>query len=259
MKIMFWSGFAGQCGTSCNLLAVAHAIAKKYPISIVQSGFRSLDLLTKIAGNQKVDFSEGGLDALVRIIKSEHISNEIIDSCMVSPYNRNISVLKASTHNNQEMFDTSVSAVMKYIINSINLYYNLVFVDVGSGTWDATMNILDEADIIVVNINQNLQVIESTLKQPWLQKKKVFCLIGMYETNSQYNMTYLKKRIKLSEKRIGVIPYALTFRDACSNGTANQLFMKWDKQSRGEEGYYFTTQVEESAKKILDFISLEGR
>lgn len=260
MKIVFWSSMHGQASTA-NMLAMALAasIGCKKKTLITQSHYNLNNLEVPLIGRieDKEFYRDIGLDALIRCMKSREITGEIIDSCSVSIIKDKMDLLLGTKQSSRDIFEADISKLMVKIINSGGSFYELVFVDVNSGTGEITMNLLENADVVVVNLRQNEEMLTQYFNtyDRWIMEKlngRIFYLLGAYDKASKYSLHNLRRRYKrLKSNNSGIVPYSIQFSDCFSDGSLVKHFtrnMNLDEANIEDEFFY---HVSKNVSKII--------
>ena len=254
MKIVFCSTYSGQAGTSSNLAAVAAFVALHSNETgyLMQAQYQKnhLDEIFIHKDWQETGQQVNGIDSLARIIKSEPITKEMMDSCSISLCQGKLFLLPATLWNNSDLYETAIDPMLIYCMNAINQEYDITYMDLGKVKDFTSNQLLFHADVIVVNLCQNHSVLEEyfTMKHEW--KQKVFYLIGNYDPISKYNLQYIHRRYHVPMEMMGVLPYNSMFKDACSDGAVVKFLSQIEHSTREEMNYYFIRELADTVEKL---------
>ncbi len=262
MKVLFWAPVHGQTGTTSNLLAIALIsgiyFRKKGLITQTHFNLNNLEspLLEANADNKQYRkfFREIGIDALARNFKVEKLKKEWLDYCCIDIVNTNMTLLPGTTQTIRESFDHEMDLVIVPLLNAIELYNQNVFIDVCSGCNALSMKLLQEADIVVVNLSQNMNMLQLFFdRYKDVLPDNIFYLIGNYDYRSKYNLTNLRRRYPkyINSNNSGVIPYNTGYRDAQIDGKAVDFIRKNLLSKKMDPNYYFIQRAIRSTEKIL--------
>lgn len=256
----------GQTGTTSNLLAIAvtSTIIYKYKNMVTQTHFNlnnlEAPLLSTSNNDSKEYFMDIGIDALARSLKSSYLDSTVIENCTISLLHKQLSLLPGTTKNNKDIYEFDMSKTILSILNAAANCHDIIFIDTNSGRNDLTMKILNNADIIVVNLSQNKNIMDDFTSNYNFNDKKIFYLIGNYDPNSKYNYNNLRKIYRfMKKKNTAVIPYNTEFMDVQSDGEVISYIMKNLECKKEEENAYFIKEVKLAVNKLLDFAGLERR
>lgn len=257
MKLLFCSNYSGQVGTTSNLSAIATytALNRNLRLFLMQARFEKNYLDHVFLGEiqKKLEVQENGIDMLVRMIKSEPITKEAIDSCSVNLYQNRLHLLPGTTQNNLAMYETAIWPMFIYCMNAIEINYDVTYVDLGMVTDWKSNPLLDQADVIVFNVCQNHCVLADCFGMNTKYQDKIFYLIGSYDPVSKYNINYIHMKYKVPKRRIGMIPYNAMFRDAFSDGTIVKLMTQIYSSTKDEMNYYFIKELGMTVERLLLF------
>ena len=267
MKVLFWAPVHGQAGNTSNLLAIALITGiyfrKKGLITQTHFGFNNLEapLLEANADNKqyKKFFRDIGIDALARNFKMERLSREWLDYCCADIINTNMTLLPGTTQTVRESFDYEMDLIMLPLIKVIETYVGNIFIDVCSGRNPLSMKLMEEADIVVINLSQNKNIIDLFFENyKDLIPKKVFYLIGNYDYRSKYNLSNIRRRYPgyINSKNSGVIPYNTGYRDSQIDGKIVDFIRTNLLCNKTDPNYYFIQKAIRSTEKILRLVGV---
>ena len=267
MKIVFWSPVHGQACQSSNLLAVSLNLVMEQhkKILVTQTQYRMNDLEDAAIGRAgKKDFRERfyqdmGMDSLIRCLKRKRIDKTDIENCCIQILpDEEFMLLPGSQCENYEVFQETVGVAVHMLLEETEKYYDYVFVDTNPGGGWISRKLLQEADLIVVNLSQNVGVIDRFF---WdypkeLKGKCVFYLFGSYLSDSCYNLSNLRYRYRLIRRNnAAVIPMNVGFMDAIAGGNVRNYFAKNLECEPGDVNYMFMHEVRATVKKMETFIA----
>src|SRR5690606_31316759 len=129
-----------------------------------------------------LDFEDTGIDAMVRLIKTGQLNAEDIHNYSKTFLNERLDLLTGST---SPIRLPNEAKYMPSIFNVAKDHYNFIFVDVSSGLQsEVTKEILNIADLIVVNLNQNKKVLNSYFSnlKNLFENKDTAILLGRYDS-----------------------------------------------------------------------------
>ncbi len=256
LKIVFWSPLPGQSGTTSSMLAAAvmSSLELKKSIFLMHGHFLDRSLEKSFLGkNTGPDmFEDIGIDSLMRNIKISELNEEIIHDSAISLYNNRVHILPGTTKGNRQQFTTDSSAALPAIINSVNKFYDLVFVDSVPGPSEVFQKIREEADLIVVTLTQNKNIIDDYFFKYHLPEEKTLYFIGRYNDRSCYNLANLERSYHSLKNRTAVIPYSVTFMDAVIDGKLMNYMVKNLVNCKGEEDQYFMRKVRKAVSLLFD-------
>ena len=240
--VTFCSNEIKETGQTLSLSAVATymAIEHNYKILVISTDFNDLSLencfweYDKIRTNGAIRKDqnigiESGIEGLIKALKSNRTSNEIIKNySRIVLKDRLDILLSPATKSYQEYTEI----VEKYvdILQVAKRYYDLIFIDLSKKMprKDAAA-ILKLSDIVVINMTQRLKTINdfATLRQEndFYQRRNVMLLVGIYDRNSKYNTKNITRYLK-EKKLVSAVPYNTLFLEACSEGNIIEFMLR---------------------------------
>jgi cellulose biosynthesis protein BcsQ len=266
LKIVFWSNVHGQAGTTSNMLAIAILCALQYKLKniVTQTHFNlnslAAALVTDSEQFHREYLMEVGIDALTRSIKSAPLDCDIIENSTISFMKKRLTLLPGTAKMNREIYEIDTLRAITGILRAVELYYDIVFVDTNSGKNELTNKILEDADLIVVNLSQNKNMIEEFKLNYKFPTKKVFYIFGNYDSNSRYNVKNIFKSYGfIKSKNTAVIPYNTEYMDALSDGQVLQYMLKNIDSEKDDSNGHFIKEVKEAASKLMKYAGAERR
>lgn len=260
MKIVFWSPVHGQTGMTSNILVLSllSAIFYKKSCLVTQTHFNYNNLEAPlIERNSKPAsdyFMDVGIDALVRNFKSGRLDWEQVENCCISLTNTRLSLLPGTTKANRESFDYAIGMVIPRVFVAMDPFYDCMFIDTNPGMKDLSIRLMQEADLTVINLSQNLEIVNLYFQHyDKLIPGRKFFLFGAYDANSKYNINNIRKRYaSITKSNSGVIPYNTAFKDAQVDSRLIEFIKKNLNANSLSDNHYFISKSLSAAEKILN-------
>lgn len=232
MRIAFWSE-QKEVGTAFNLAVTATAAVCLHPLSVavVSGGYHDSRLERKFfrepeytfeVGEQKCGYGQAamlaaetqeffvarGLECLLCKERREDLTERLVKANMREVIKDRMYCLPASTGKEQEWwYRDHQFARMDRVMDAVESYFDVVFIDCGSRRDDYARKVVREADVCVLNMRQGAEAIGAFYRNPPDVKGEVFFLLGKYFENTLYNRTNLQRIYRIEEGRLGAIPY----------------------------------------------------
>jgi CO dehydrogenase nickel-insertion accessory protein CooC1 len=236
-------------------VAAAMAIAYNRKCLVTQTHYNLNNLESYLIGNRENNknvYMDMGLDGLTSIIKLRAIDKSTIENYSIPLLNKYLTLVPGTTGGNKKTFIDDMGKTATRLLIEMNKYYEMVFVDVNSGSDEVSRLILDIADIIVVNLCQNKSVLDNYMKSWLMMNRKVMYLFGNYDRNSTYNLHNLRMLYKpFSKGCTAVIPYNAGFMDAQSDGCVIKYMKKNMAVIKNDSNNYFIDSVKDAAEKLI--------
>lgn len=264
MKIVFWSPVHGQAGVTSNILAVSLITGMHYRTKniLTQTQFNYNNLEAPLVGanaynkDSKAYFREVGLDTIIRCFKAAKLDEVTLENCCITLENTNTLLLPGSSKLIKESFEFEIDAVIVNLLKSIEVLTGIIFVDICSGVNPLSKKLMSEADLVVVNLSQNMGVTDLFFKE-YLEfiTVKVFYLFGNYDGHSKYNISNIRRKYhrNITQKNSGVIPYNTRFMDSQVDGRTVEFIRHNLNCTKKDDNYYFMMKAKSATDKILGY------
>ena len=221
--IAFWSDEKRETGQTLSMVALTTymAIEHNYRILNVSTNFKDQtlencywptepsELFTKKSGQEKeVVGIESGIEGLVKIIKSNKTTPNIVSNYSKAIFNDRLDILgapKTKVYNEYLEY----AKIYPEILNVANRNYDLVFVDVSKKMDEEEANrILEIADVIIINVTQKLQIInkinELRGENSFFKNNNILLNIGRYDKFSKYNIKNISRYLRLIQDILAI-------------------------------------------------------
>lgn len=237
MNVVFWSPLAGRCAVSSNCFAAATYMSLNtdytccaVPLNCSNRGAENAFLS---AGGRKVlqrSVGSFGVDALkVSIMGGFDSVSEVKDAAMqIHP---SLDVFASSSDPRKETVRKDLSSGYERLIDSLENCYDIAFIDVGSGYSGMTEKSLEKADVIVVCLRQDLDVLDTLEELCDLGGAPCLYVVSDYEKDNLLSMKNIRK--KCSNVKPGnslLIPHCTAFANAVNSTT----LLKWFVTMNGD-------------------------
>jgi hypothetical protein len=269
--IAFWSDEKRETGQTLSMVALSTymAIEHNYKILNVSTNFKDATLEDSYWNNgkqeaftKKIITKEGenvvgiesGIEGLIKIIKSNKTTSNIISNYSKVVFNDRLDVLTSPKTQIYSEYQ-EIAKMYPDILNIANKNYDLIFVDISKRMDEEEVNrILEIADIIIVNITQKLTIIEEFAKlkekNNFFKNENILINVGRYDKFSKYNTANITRYLKL-KKEISAIPYNTLFFESCSEGKVAEFFLKLRTIPKDDRNGIFIQKITEMSKELI--------
>ena len=266
MLIAFWGPVDGQVHTTSNMVAIATTIALDHHTRILMTHTHversNLEqAFTRLRQSSRGTTAAIGMDAIERLVQCGKLTPEGVRDNAESILKDRLDLISGSTNEDTHLF----RQVLPHIFEAYKRFYELLFIDVSSGTRNELSSlVMEHADLIVVNLNQNKFVLDALFaKEEWPSllndKRVVFCL-GAYERHSKMTVDRIAKQYGIPKNRIGFVPYNVRYMDAHNDQDVIDYLIKARSAKKRflefNEDVYFTQSVRSMGNNILDALDL---
>ncbi len=268
--IAFWSDEKRETGQTLSMVALTTymAIKHNYRILNVSTNFKDQTLencywttereephANRITQEKTLAVGiQSGIEGLVKIIKSNKTTPNIVSNYSKVIFNDRLDVLEApKTRAYSEYLE--YAKIYPEILNIANRNYDLVFVDVSKNMDEEEANrILEIADVIIINITQKLQIIdkinELREENSFFKNNNVLLNIGRYDKFSKYNVKNISRYLRMKQD-ILTVPYNTLFFEGCSEGKVVEFFLRLRNADEGDRNQTFIQEVSRMTKTLI--------
>lgn len=263
--VTFWSNGKEQTGKTMTMAAIATymAIEHNKRILLISTANKKDALETCFweTRKEKKGFglfsqnmnnldTQNGIDGLIRLMKSNKITPDIITNYTKIVFKDRLEILLGS----QSLEDKS--NYYPDIIKLANRFYDLVLVDLDNTINEfARMTILKDSNLIIANLNQRLSSLnefnEIRKTDEFLNTNKVLIIIGRYDRFSKYNSKNIARYLG-EKKQVLTIPYNTLFFEATEEAGVPDMFLKFRKITDTEDrNGFFIQEVKRASEAII--------
>ena len=220
MKVMFWSLYHGQTGVTSALAATALRLALSYDRRILMlHNQMTHNMLEAYFGLDQLEIDRNkGIDPVYNALRNQNITAQEISSHSVSLLNSGNLEMLTGTNHDAKSIPQEAGSLFRGVIDLAAKAYDMVLIDTHTGIDEETAMLMDRVDRIVVCVNQNRRVMESTLEhleRHLSHQKKVVYLIGNYDGQSKMTKRNIMRRYGIKE--VITMPYVSAYRDALNS------------------------------------------
>lgn len=272
--LTFWNGTKEQCGNTASALALATymAIERNIKILFVSTDFKDYSIedsfwkqknnnfLGMFGGKPSV-ISQGGIEGLDRIIRSNKLTPEIITDYSRIVLKNRLELLLGV--NSSEAQYEEVRGKYPSIIHLADKYYDLVIVDLNPKLgFTIQEDILKKSDVIIGMIPQKLKEIEKVIdkmkKNAYIREKTILT-IGKYDDRTKYNAKNISRNILKQKNIINTIPYNSLYFEAMQEGRVIDVFLNFLRLTDMDKNFEFISELKRLAEDVKEKIRMAPR
>ena len=267
--IAFWSDEEKETGQTMSMVALTTYMAMEhnYKIIDVSTSFKDSTLEDSYFNTERVDSLvknlmqnqnqvniESGVEGLVKLINSNKTSTSIVSNYTKIVYRDRLDILCAPRTEKYEEY-RQIAEMYPTVLQTANRSYDLVFVDVSKRMpQEQVKQILELADVIVVNITQRLETINEFMKlreeNEFFSKNNILINMGRYDKYSKYNIKNVSRYMR-EKKDVHAIPYNTLFFEACSEAKVAELFLRFRKLDEEDRNAIFISEINRLTKDLI--------
>lgn len=192
-------------------------------------------------------FVENGLGRILSYCDMGSLVNAgmVYRSCL-SVFNQRVFYLPLGG-TNQDLMEYRLKRHAGEVMALLEQVYPTVCIDISSSSLDSSREILNAADLVVVNLCQNNQQLSHFFRNFSEIQKKAFYVIGNYDSRSEITKSDIVKRFGLPGYMVGTIPYNRRFADALTKGRVIPFLLRYYECGKENANYEFMSAVKETA------------
>jgi hypothetical protein len=262
VKIAFWSNANEKCGVTSNLAAISVASVIRFPYTVITMENRlcqnNLGQAYLGTSNVKMQhavgtnyYDGGGMEGLLRRIYRGDYQTNIIPQYRKEIIPKHLYYIPQTRVIHSEIFDYELNHDIHTLLQLIDENSEICFIDTACRNNLSSKNILDEADLIVVNLCQNAMLLEDFfLNYSSLIPKAVF-LVGNYTAHSNISSKRIAMKYDIPYDNITVIPSNEMYRNAFLTGNVVEFISRNYICDKDNPNYHFIHAVRRAAHMII--------
>lgn len=257
MKIAFWSNSPGKSGVTGNLscISILSAIIQPSKMVLFENHSNINDLGSMFLNQNSYDklkeensyFVENGLGRILNCCDmGDAASSGIVLRTCLSVFDQRVFYLPPGGMN-RDLLEFRLNRHAEDVMDLLEQVCGTVCVDLSSSSLESSRRILKKADLIVVNLCQNDQLLSHFFRNFSEIRKKAFYIIGNYDPESIIRKSDIVRRFELSGNMVGTIPYNRRFADALTKGNVVTYLLKNFSCGADNINYEFISAARETA------------
>lgn len=263
MKIVFWSPYYGLGSVTSSLTAIASYISliARQDCCLISTNYKEKLQSYFLAKNNLENLMDSatsfGTDALWRDAKSSILSNESVRNAAIELTQR-LSVFISSVVDNPRLVIKTWLDCCSDVFTALDKKYGFVFIDTSAGNSLLNQQVLSQADLIVVCLNQSILKCDDVFNGSRFKFDGQNCafLLGDYDPDMLFSLKALKSKYKVvNTKNSMAIRHCTDFANAMNKGNV----LKWIasvQNSPHNPASPFIKDVEEASVKLLKLLNI---
>lgn len=265
MKVAFWSNEYEKSASFYNFAAVSigSVMCSPYTITVMENYigrenlgkafFNSCE--NPYTGYGGTGFYEGkGIEGLLRRLYRGDRYPALLRNYIKEVIPNHLYFIPQGGVINSELFDYELHHNIKDLFDIIEKNTDLCFINTRQENHLSSKELLQKADLIVVNLYQDSQYLEEFFKNYQSLIPKSLFIIGNYSPKAIMSCKYISRLYKIPIEDILPIPYNEYFRVACNYGGAKEFINGNFLCNREEPHYPFIQGVKRASFMITNKI-----
>jgi hypothetical protein len=204
-------------------------------------------------------FNKYGMEYMLKKLYTGESGDDLLRQTVLPLLYSGIYYLPQSYIVNKEVFNYEFDLVHRELFRCLEKFCDIVFIDTQSHGNASTIQILQDADLIVVNLDQDIQTWEDYFDNyESLLEKSVF-LVGRYQKDYHWNLAKLRRRFHIPRQKIGAIPYNMELQMAMQEGRILQFINRNYMRTTQAENAYLIREMKRSALMLRDNMVKTGK
>ncbi|HCI67292.1 MAG TPA: hypothetical protein DER12_11705 [Lachnospiraceae bacterium] len=270
MKIAFWSNVRGHSGVTSNLacISVLSALSCPNERTIVFENHKNIVNLgstyyhPQSAGCVREPMyyhTASGLEKVLQLVeKGEELSEENLYGLTKDYLGKRLFYLPSEPVKSSDYLEYYLEREAVRTMECLERLSDMVMVDTSAAPLASSRKILQQADLVVVNLNQNLPLLSHFFRNYSSIQEKAFYLIGNYDGKSELTKSAIIKQFHIPGAKIGTIPHDTGFSDAMSRGQLIPFLLKNYMQENSLSHEMFMQAVKETVSLLQEQIRKHG-
>lgn len=279
LKIAFWSNAKGSSGVTSNLACISVASVMQYSCKVVlwENHKQKNSLGNTLLSNRSQYYMNEEENYQLKSVGMNHIVNHFVyrdnecplvkldSGCLnygsnikdhsLEIINESLFYIPNSSAINHELYDYDLYQNINNIMNTLDSFAEITFIDTSNCNNLSSKIILEEADLVVVNLVQDSSVIQHFFDNYSSIVHKCVFLIGRYHKQSNLNKQKISKLHSIQKSQIAVIPYNYEYQEAVDEGTVIEFLSRNLSGKRKNPNYDFIIQVKKAVQMIMEHIN----
>lgn len=264
MKIVFWSNVRGQCGTTMHVtsMAVIQAVFEKQRVVLMENHDHLIGIETCLIGKKNdgfvlestKEYNTFGLENLMERFSDIEpgMEEKWIRRCAMSFAHDRLFYLPHGYLRNRDLLDYEFSKNLLKLFKSLENHFDSVFIDTFASESLSTKSIIENADIVVVNLNQNVSILDHFFRNFSSLKEKAFYILGNYCSGGRNNLNEIRRKYQIPSDRIFAIPFCIEAAESEADGSlANFIARNYMEPSL--DNREFITSLREAYNGIINY------
>ncbi|BCN30241.1 hypothetical protein [Anaeromicropila herbilytica] len=253
MKTAFFSNVSGKNGVTSNIACISIMCAMEYQLrSMIIENHSNLNSIENafvryhehyLVNEDYYYFNHIGIEAVIKKLHSEKEDDNMIESASKKFLNHYIYYLPQSHTMNKEVLEFQLNEVISRLLEKAEQCSDITFVDMEGKVNLTSRAILEEADLVVVNLSQDIRIIRHFFEHYQALIPKAIFLISKYDSRSKYNVKNIMRKYHISKENIAVIPYNVEYKDAISEGKVIEFIARNYNCKEEDDNYTFIREV----------------
>lgn len=260
MKISFWSHVRGLTGVTTNLACVSAlmAIGRMGKTVVLENHYSTNSIGDLILVPEQIDhlhehgeyYSRYGMEYILKRLYSGERGDKLVHNSSIPLLFSSMFYIPQGKIVNREVFEYEFNLVQKELFQALEQLSDYVFVDTEANQNLSSSVILSEADLVVVNLDQNIIHLKEFFTNYASIREKAVYLIGNYQPESEWDISRICQEFHIPKDRIGVIPFNMEMAESMAQGRLLQFLNRNYYKASDSENEYLLRYAKKASKMV---------
>ncbi len=261
MRIVFW-GASGGCGTTSSMAAVAgyYALHRGGRIFCMQLKSAGGDLELFFSSWEKrpmfreesTYYALEGMDYLIRQEQNHKLDWDCIRESLVPFFDYRLFCLPCGQREKSKLYPRQSLALQSRVAFRMEKHADLLFIDMGNERSALAEELMQSADVVVVNFSGEQKELEEFFECPFRCSGKLVYLLSNYCNEQVYNIANLRRIYRTQETCTCVLPANPFFAQACARGRLESFMKKRFRSRFCQRDEQFAKELSRAARMIAE-------
>lgn len=222
-----------------------------YHHNSLYSGFYGMERRKYCNTKEDYFFHPKGMDAVFRDTKDQITWEEKILSSLTEVIQNRLYYMPQGRLLNHLAYEYTFHSEIQMLIQRLNQYADYVFIDTMNGNNLSTKLILEQADLVVVQLEQEFHILEEFFENYSALRNKAVFLINNYKPNSIYSVKYMLKRYHISKSSIIPISFNMQLSESYLQGLLISFLSSNLRINADNENYRIICELKRAVQIIV--------
>lgn len=272
MKISFWSPVHKAAGVTTNVACISAvmAIGRMGKTVVLENHYSTNSIGDMILMPEQVEqlrehgeyYNRYGMEYVLKRLYSGEPGEKLVHHASIPLLFSSMFYIPQGRIVNREVFNYEFHLVQEELFRALEQLSDYVFIDTELNQNLSSKVILAEADLIVVNLDQDIVHLKDFFENYTSMQEKAVYLIGNYRMESEWDISRICKEFPIGRDKIGVIPYNMELSDAVAQGRLLQFLNRnyyKASDSENEQLLRYTKKAGQMIRKNLLQMKKQGK
>lgn len=260
MKISFWSHVRGVAGVTTNLTCVSAlmAIGRMGKTVILENHYSTNSIGDLILVPEQMEhlhehgeyYSRYGIEYILKRLYSGEKGEKLVHGGSIPLLFSSMIYIPQGKIVNKEVFEYEFNLVQGELFQALEQLSDYVFVDTETNQNLSSRVILAEADLVVVNLDQDGVHLKEFFTNYVSIREKAVYLIGNYQPEAEWDIRRICQEFHIPRERIGIIPFNMEMADSMSQGRLLQFLNRNYYKASDAESEYLLRYAKKASQMV---------